>query len=218
MVFSLGPPRTNMVAGFNYKLCYCADFPGGPGSCDVPREFQQDAGSVIVLMASFGVTDRAVLYSQRVSILPVTRFTVDVHCGGRSCPASTSRLKIVSLDLAHATQWHWTIDASTGCNAVNQSALIYEPLNCLPSSDSDMHGECLHMPQQTPTGLFFNDILLTPRLSPGGLPIGFRFDLCFSHNPDYNRTSMETKTTAALQTVSQGFFKLGELVMLATEV
>ncbi|CAK9031063.1 Uncharacterized protein SCF082_LOCUS19475 [Durusdinium trenchii] len=222
----LGKTREDRTQGFHYLLCFCPAFdasegifPVIDGVCGQFDDFVQQVGVLDGLMTTFLDVDSVVVEQ----ILPMTRFTIRVDCGGGfdSCDANDfSSIKVIprswsSLDSSIGLM-HW--NTSNSCPEAVETSQWYSPVNCqdhrvLRAFHSALFGRFIVSvsTQVTRSHVF---LPLSCFLEAG---VAQFFDICFVHKDPavdgLNIRSFEPFGDAAMQETTRTFFKVGQLVV-----
>eukprot|EP00439_Symbiodinium_sp_Y106_P020582 s2384_g2.t1 len=132
---------SDRTAGFHYLLCFCPAFdasegvrPVIDGVCGQQNDFVQQVGTLDGLMVTFLDVDGVVVDQ----ILPMTRFTIRLDCGGGfdACDANDfSSIKVIprswSAEDTAVGASHW--NKSNTCPEAIETTQWYSPLNCQDS-------------------------------------------------------------------------------------
>ncbi|CAK9028284.1 Uncharacterized protein SCF082_LOCUS18288 [Durusdinium trenchii] len=222
----LGKTREDRTQGFHYLLCFCPAFdasegifPVIDGVCGQFDDFVQQVGVLDGLMTTFLDVDSVVVEQ----ILPMTRFTIRVDCGGGfdSCDANDfSSIKVIprswsSLDSSIGLM-HW--NTSNSCPEAVETSQWYSPVNC-QEDGLRMSENCKANGGTNATEKIFgfNEIKFLPKVDADNAGVAQFFDICFVHKDPavdgLNIRSFEPFGDAAMQETTRTFFKVGQLVV-----
>ncbi|CAJ1460333.1 unnamed protein product, partial [Effrenium voratum] len=222
----LGYTRTDLTRGFHYLLCFCPAFdasegifPVIDGVCGQYDDFVQQVGVLDGLMTTFHDVDGVVVQQ----VLPMTRFTIRVDCGGGfdSCNANDfSSIKVIprawsEMDSAIGFM-HW--NTSNACPEAVETSQWYSPVNCLENGQRTSEN-CQASGGTLMTEKIFgqNEVRFLPKVDADNAGVAQFFDVCFVHKDPAIDTlavqDFEPFSDDAMQETTRTFFKVGQLVV-----
>jgi len=225
-LIELGSTRDDQMQGFHYLLCFCPAFdasegifPVIDGVCGQFDDFVQQVGVIDGLMTTFLDVDSVVVEQ----VVPMTRFTIRVDCGGGfdSCDNNDfSSIKVIprSWSATRSTigYMHW--NTSNSCPEAVETTQWYSPENCLEDGVRRSEGcKASGGSNMTDKVFGYNEIKFLPKVDADNAGVAQFFDICFVHKDPgvdgLNIRSFEPYSDAAMQETTRTFFKVGQLVV-----